>query len=248
MATKPIYVWTGTAWVLVGDGAGEQGMATYSTVAPAAPVDGQIWVDESGTIPVGMSSRVPGGLEFITEQSFTTATAVNVNNCFTSAYQGYRIILELVGTVAATVNSQFRFRGAGVNYTGAWYYSSAIYNSTTPTPTGEYVNNATLWGIGNVGENANMSVMDLLNPALAKNKVHTTMSIGSGTSQAYFANRAGFCLSPVAYDGFAVLAASGTFTGKVQVFGYGVDDRYISGGSVILPSQGSELYLTDNYF
>jgi hypothetical protein len=76
--------------------------------------------------------QVPIGLEFITASSFVSATAVSVNNVFSSKYENYKIVFTAVGS--AGDNLFFRLRANGSDITATNYnYQQVQFRSTSLT-------------------------------------------------------------------------------------------------------------------
>lgn len=167
------------------------------------------------------TDSVQPALVLITTQSFSAISSLSVNNCFSSTYQNYRIVVDYIGTNSGTVNPQFRFRSNGIDLSTAIYYEHALYNaSSSSAPAGAYTPTSTFWAVGNIGDNASCSIIDLFNPYVAKNKTQLSTNVGSGSSTAYYATRGGFCINQGIYDGFSLTPASGSMTGTLRVYGY----------------------------
>lgn len=166
------------------------------------------------------------GLSLITTQSFTGAGAVNVNNCFSSTYENYKIIMNLTG----------------VNYDGNWYMrlrvsatdSSAGYDTmqagVTRANAANNVTNsaASYWLLSTTDAGTNVHAytasMDVHHANLAQYTT-ATVNTSSVTTAGVPYGAAGSMLHQVAtaYDGFTIGAdgaGGSTITGTLRVYGY----------------------------
>lgn len=180
---------------------------------PAGGSDGQALL-KSGTSTAWGNVR---GLVFITSQTFTSSSAVNLNSVFTSTYANYRVLVSL--SMSAGSNIAFRFRASGSDDTTANYDNSGRF---TGTSVGD-INNlgATAWNI-NIANLANkIWSVDILGPELAApttflgNVYETSLA---GAHYSLFWN--GAHRASTSFDGFHFSPGSGTITGRVSVFGY----------------------------
>jgi hypothetical protein len=159
-----------------------------------------------------------GGLVYITQSSFSGVASVSINSCFTSTYTSYRLLIQVYGSVAT--NCQLRLRASGVDASGTDYYDRGYYNNagtvTALTNSAVSVIFVTNYNT-NVGYPGRVS-MDVHAPQLAARTVfHTqwqdSFSVLGGDTHSVHA-------TGNSYDGFSLLAASGTITGTVFVYGY----------------------------
>jgi hypothetical protein len=176
--------------------------------------------DFTGATVTGISS---GGLVLITSQSFSVASAVNVNNCFTSTYQTYRLIVDV--SAASGVTLKMRMRASGTDATTN--YSYAIYYGTKAAAAGnaEFASDntfaeTTAFAIGNMdATNGGGSLYDIENPQLARVTMISGWYNARGTGTLAGA-MGGLHNTATAYDGFSIYPASGTITGTLRVYGY----------------------------
>ena len=78
--------------------------ATSGSVTLAAPATGSdvtlTLPAAAGTVATTAYADTAGGLQLITTQTFSAVSAVNVNNCFTSTYDNYQVVIS--GTTPST--------------------------------------------------------------------------------------------------------------------------------------------------
>jgi hypothetical protein len=166
-----------------------------------------------------------GGLVYITQASWTTGGTVSVNNCFTSTYSSYRLVVRNAKHATTAVSVLLRLRVGGVDKgTNSYYYGNRFVpmggtgggddggSNVGQIVTG-IVASTTLAGIGSI---------DIHDPQKAAITSCTYQALWPGTtalSGAYMG--AGFLDNTTAYDGFSLIANSGNFTSlTVYVYGY----------------------------
>jgi hypothetical protein len=161
------------------------------------------------------------GLQKVTSTSFSAQSSVSVNNCFTSAYSNYRIIIT--ATATGDLDASFRFRASGSDASGAnyQYAYTGFFASTSANGGGS---NATaipnLPSIGN-GRQSHC-IIDITGPNTTnawKPLTQQTAFTHSGVGIIVF-NGAGVINSTTQFDGFTIFLGSGTMTGNITVYGY----------------------------
>lgn len=166
-----------------------------------------------------------GGLVYVTETTFTATPTVNVNNCFTSTYDQYRILFYAVGS-SNTNACVFTLVSGGTERTTGYFGQVMSYDPTAGSVTWYAYSQTTRIPVGwlpNGGQEGCIS-FDIYNPAVAtaKTALHGThFGVSSG---AYFT--AGVCAGQYqtaaeAHQGFWFRNVAGTnMTGRVYVYGY----------------------------
>jgi len=203
-----------------------------STTRPTAPYEGQTiyetntdltyiwggsaWQQVSGGTAVGNS-----GLVFIASNTFTTSSAVNINNVFTSTYDSYSVIIRAHGT-GNTI--RWKFRAAGNDTTDSQYYTAGYTTNYLATSLTVYnTGNDPHFGIAcNYGTNiaeVGTSLITVNNPAISASRTSCLFEVNN-TSSATVYNLAGTHTPTAAYDGFSLIPATGTTTGTVTIYGY----------------------------
>ena len=112
---KPMYVWSGSAWVSVA--AEVESLANYATVNYASTQPGMKMVVPT-SVAVGSGS---GSVDTNGAVTFSGASSVSLNGCFTSAYQNYSIIVN-DDSASATGYQLFRLRTNGTDNSTSNYY------------------------------------------------------------------------------------------------------------------------------
>jgi len=147
---KPMYVWSGSAWVSVA--AEVESLATYAT---------QSYADNAANVAAGLKPIVPSSVAIGSGSSsistlgtvtFTTASSVSLNGVFTSTYKNYRLVVNLTTSQTSSQVLGLKMRASSVD-TSTGYYNLDIYSSSSAGPSRSYESNAARFTIGNTGNN-----------------------------------------------------------------------------------------------
>ena len=183
-------------------------LAQHSS-ASIRKLDTNTWVMVSAPAP---------GLTFITSATFTAATTTSVNNCFTSSYDWYRILIRTTASVGNAL--LLRLRLSGTDATGTDYNQQYLQaQNTTVAAARNTSQTSTQVMAQSITEN--IAIIDVFSPALATPTTYQSVNPRNANSttpdQFFFAG--GHNVS-TAYDGFTLFMSSGTFTGTLRVYGY----------------------------
>lgn len=156
------------------------------------------------------------GLTYIAGTAFTAGSAISVNNCFTSTYDNYRLVLRLHGSVN-TIHS-FRLRLSGTDNSAASYSNNELFKNVGSASAG--FASGTAVTSGRLGSHDTtppaITVFDISGPALAE---HTAYVSNNGyVSQLEVIS--GVHAVGTAFDGITILPSSGTITGSIRIYGY----------------------------
>lgn len=153
------------------------------------------------------------GLVFITSSTLTAVANRSINDCFTSAYRNYRILIELVGSVADEVT--LRLRASGTDASGTDYFYQRVTGSgNISNPIG--FTSQTSWNVGAVGTTKTAYTLDILAPQIAETSAFICFFGRSDFGGSFFGNHR----VSTAYDGFTLAIASGNMTGRISIYGY----------------------------
>lgn len=167
-----------------------------------------------------------GGLVYITQSivSSGSATSVSFNNCFSSTYDNYRIVIDSFQPSIAARGLVLRLRNAGVDLATNYIYAarglytdntSADTNSAAATFADTYIYNSTnTIAIG-------AATIDVFRPQKAD---RTFFVLNACTYNAQFGSRSGIAEQNdlTACDGFTLLmtGTGNISTLNVRVYGY----------------------------
>jgi hypothetical protein len=191
---------------------------------PVKVYDGTNWVTVAGDGaqgPAGTNGTNGTGLTLITSSPFTTVSSHSVNNCFTSTYANYLLILTISAASADTVDVTMRMRASGTD-TSANYNQQRIYaiNTTVggdrdPVGTGSFY----ISSIDKDFPTTPISEITLTNPQVATVTSMISQSLWHTTGLNWNA-LSGIQNSTTQYDGFTLTVSSGTMSGTIRVYGY----------------------------
>jgi hypothetical protein len=197
--------------------------------ASAADTPARLAVGTNGQILTADSSAATGlawatpssgsGLTKITSATFTTASALNVDNCFSSTYRNYLILVNFTGgSSPSTVDIYYKNRVSSTNSSVDYSWGS----TNAPSSGAALANNAgsgvtTGFKVISTNQYNGFLAMEVGRPFAAASTYLNFSSVNSGGSS-LVGN--GQHLPATSYDGFALIWASNTYNGEVVVYGY----------------------------
>ena len=164
------------------------------------------------------------GLVYVAGTAFSAASAVNINNCFTTTYKNYAVLLELSADAAA--RSLFmRMRASGTDNSSSNYKYAGVLVQTKTSTSAVGVNGTgltTAWAMGSLSDTEMSShVLQIRGPQTTD---HTNFQNhffdNYKTDDGYYGTYAGAMSVSTSYDGFTVYPSLGTISGTVRVYGY----------------------------
>jgi hypothetical protein len=174
-----------------------------------------VW-NGTGWVVLSTGRANPGGLDFISSTTITSQTSVAFDNIFNSTYDNYLVMFD---NFSGSTNADLRlqFRTAGPTTIAASYYSAIDgwgYDGTAMAAKRQ-TNASSLFvlsystGVDNCGE-------------IVINNAHTqpnyTLRTKNSASGYYIGQ--GFSYGSITALGFILTSTSGTFSGKVRIYGY----------------------------
>jgi len=165
---------------------------------------------------------VGGGLTYITQATPSAVTSVSINNCFTSAYENYRIVVNISTWATADGPLTMRLRAGGVDtstnylsqrggFSGAASFANANVYGTDEMYVGSYITAA---------PRGCFAAHDILAPQITSQTVMRgslgwlDVVNGSAVATAWNAQT-----TATSFDGFTLLGTQ-AFTGTIRVYGY----------------------------
>lgn len=158
------------------------------------------------------------GLTYVTSTTLSAASTISVNNCFSSTYDNYKIVLTDISP-SNTVDVRFNFATGGtINTTGNYWMANTFISGTSISVNEETSQNSFRCVFSQGGSTA-VAWMDVVNPFGTANTYVWLNNVGYATT---IINRSfvGFFNAATSFDGFKLVVASGTVSAKVNVFGY----------------------------
>lgn len=165
------------------------------------------------------TDSIKPGMVLVNETTFSAASTVSVNNCFSATYESYRIIISHIQTDVAGAFFRLRAGGSDISATNYWYGSSVALSSGAAV--GNNANQSAtyldFYG-GSVG--SGVHIADVVAPNLSAPTRITFQSALSNGTNIVSASGGGLYTTNTQADGFTFYPASGTTTGTIRVYGY----------------------------
>lgn len=165
----------------------------------------------------------PPGLVKVTDSAFSAQSTVSINNCFTSTYNTYRVLLAITG-LSSDLTLSLRLRVSGSDNSTSNYYRQTMGGSGSTVAAGE-ASGQTSWDAGSIdGPNSDFRYVfsfDIFGPQAATRTLMNGVrarfaSDGTGAVEAvYNAFQAN-----TQFDGISILTSTGNITGTARVYGY----------------------------
>ena len=147
------------------------------------------------------------------------AATINVNGCFTSTYDWYRIEFDLTTSTAENITLRLRLAGADANTA---YDRQSITGTSATATTGQGLNSSAM-ALSQTSLAARQTgTVKMYGPALATATAATVQSI---TTPNPMTTSAGLYLGGIqhrtttAYDGFSIVIGTGTLNGTIRIYG-----------------------------
>ena len=213
---KPMYVWSGSAWVSVATEV--ESLATYATQSYADNQPGmKLVVPSSVTVGSGSGSVATQGTV-----TFTTASSVSLNNVFSSTYDNYFITTEITA-VSTTLQVLYRLVDSSGTPNSTTNYYSANAESNVSAVTNRYSGAGASWnfsqGTITVG---GLFYMNVNQPFGSTTTRGTHQLFTGGATATEWRSGAGSMVHNVAssFTGIQILTSTGTISGTIRVYGY----------------------------
>jgi hypothetical protein len=178
----------------------------------------------SGGVPAWTTPSA-GALTLISTQTLSAASSLNVNSCFSATYKNYQILMNM--TSATTSDYIYlKMRASSTDSSTAyygWLQRNFSSSATQPTQTSNTANGTAGFEIGG-GMKVGRAISNLMSPFEAAQTTFFGLSTvwDSGNARTIAQTTQGMHDVSTSYDGFSLIPNSGTMTGTVLIYGYGV--------------------------
>jgi hypothetical protein len=175
------------------------------------------YYDGSGWATVGPTE---GGLALITTGTMTAAATVTVDGCFTSTYDEYLLVFDVVGTTASILT--LGMRSAGSTITAANYQRFRMGFNNAGATDNAAAGGETSWLFGFATSTVpSVFTFNIYDPVASRVINHhvTGVSVNQAdTAAAVYTSGLRYSTAQ-AMDGFIITVSAGTMTGTVRVYG-----------------------------
>ena len=159
------------------------------------------------------------GLDLIVKQSFSAVSSVSVNNCFTSTYDAYKVLVDISAITTSSQDVNMRLRGSGTDVSTTTYNYQRLYGNSTTAAAARTSASTFFQGVAVITGERTFVEWDIIYPAIATPTKYIVRAI-SGNAATTLDNLGGANTNATAYDGFTIYPASNAITGTLRVYGY----------------------------
>lgn len=187
---------------------------------------GRINATLTGVQPGGLAKIVPtsvavgsgsGSVDSNGNVTFSGASSVSLNGCFSSAYQNYKIVADF--TVSASSRTGLRWRASGSDLTSG-YYSSAFYMGLAGAALAQD-SQVTTYNFTGYTTAGLVTVQELTVFKPFESSAQTFVTGEGIRGDGYLFPNGGMTTGTGSYDGLTWYTVNGgTFTGTIRVYGY----------------------------
>ena len=161
-----------------------------------------------------------GSVDAIGNVTFSGASSVSLNGCFTSTYDNYRIsFANMSNTASANIQLRFRVSGAD-NSTSNYRYAGNQTGTDGSSGISGAITTFIRIGYHTTGQRNFITGVDVINPFLTINTGTWNSNFDGSGANSYATMTTGMFNGDVSFDGFTVFPASGNISGTIRVYGY----------------------------
>jgi len=209
---KPMYVWSGSAWVSVASEV--ESLAGFATQSYADNTPATRMIVPT-SIVVGSGS---GSVSTSGAATFSGASSVSLNNVFSSTYDTYKIVVSGITGSSAPYDLRLRFRDGTGDISSANYQSKQIFgrdSSTTAAENGGNNSSQTSSTLVFGGAVFNGDI-NIFRPNLAT--ITSYVFSGDYAVGGYLFGSGTFGLTNQ-FTGFSLIPSTGNISGTIRVYG-----------------------------
>jgi hypothetical protein len=152
--------------------------------------------------------------------SFSTVPTLTINNCFSSNYSQYKIMIELTGAAANNQTVIMQLHDGTNPVTSNYYYANirvteggTTSNRASTTATGVHLFFSTT-------QDLNAGMVEMFSPATTvKTKFMYSMWVNDGSTGSWMESGTASQNNNTAYTGLRIVNTSG-ITGTIRIYGY----------------------------
>ena len=176
--------------------------------------------DGAGNLAWVAAPATPG-LVLITRDTFTSASTITVDGCFTSTYRNYHMLINADWGTVTNMNWTLQFRTSGTTNTDSDYKYQADYiNASYASGTSSSSNGTTSMTIFHNADTEVNGRVEFYNPQRSvENTYFESVMFGHDDGYAKKITAFGEFNNNVSFDGFILTSSTGTCSGQYQIFG-----------------------------
>jgi hypothetical protein len=179
---------------------------------------GQVLQVNSGATAPEWATASSGALVKIgSTVSFTTSSAVNVNDVFSTTYKNYKVMLNITSSSATAVNCTYRFRVSGADNSTSNYAMQVLSANDTTVSGGRVTAQNVGYFTDMLNVNSNQEIT-FFNPFATELSYTTAVGMSSAPTPILQQRFCGFNAT-TSFTGFSIIPSSGTVTGSLTVYG-----------------------------
>jgi hypothetical protein len=177
----------------------------------------------TGSAWVAAGAAPASGLTLVSATSFSGVSNHSVNNCFTSTYLNYKILINYTSATGSGVSATMKFRASGTD-TSANYKTCRISGNTSGSGVSADTDAAgtdeILIGLIETGyDNRSFIDMTVYNPQASVPTAAEMLSMGINSGNFVNMTIVGAQTASTAFDGLTIFASSGNMTGTIKIYG-----------------------------
>jgi hypothetical protein len=164
------------------------------------------------------------GMWLVNSTTFTNTTTIQINNCFTSNYRNYLVMVSMGCQTQGTGGVDLRLRSGGVNTSTSNYNYQGVNQSIGGSvPSSNAASASAFFYASNLfsaDESSTTFEMKIFNPQIstAHTAIHNSTFFYWDASTYYYRNSLGSWALTGAFDGFSLIP-SRAVTGRLRVYG-----------------------------
>ncbi len=169
----------------------------------------------SGATAPEWATPSTGAMTLITSQALSATATLNVNDCFSTTYRNYLIIMEVTGTAAEAISCRLRVSGSDATTN----YNQQLLEAKSTTISGSRTTAAALWSLQATRTSGRtFFVMNINSPFEASSTSFVSPGIDPDSTIS-MANLVGVNTNATSYTGISFYQSTSTMTGNVSIYG-----------------------------
>jgi hypothetical protein len=161
-----------------------------------------------------------GGLVLITSESFSAVSSVSVDECFTSTYLNYLLVIESAGSQSQNITYRHRASGSDISLGNYQTVQNRILANAATSLGSQQATNSGTNIVLNDGITQLSATINLFRPQASAITLHNALGSSWIASEASRWHSSGIYNATTSIDGFSIIASAGTMSGTVRIYGY----------------------------